>query len=220
MGKNARRRAARKQVRESVIALYAKVASEILPQRFVAKTSGYCINAARVTIDVLARFGVEGKATATACLVMNAVLRKLVEERGGIPRDFPKEWEAQGAWGIGVDGRTEADGGTNEYSAHVVVLVDDCMIDASVGQFSRPQREINMPAILVATVPDDFLRGEEPIFLGKRGDGPAITYWNLPQERGFENASGFRSHENNLQVTDEIIRAMAARIKQAKESTP
>lgn len=116
-----------------------------------------CIAAARVTIDVFAEFGLVAVPVPTQVVVWNPAYRKRVLDgrpcRG--PEELARAWDEDGSWalGIGLGGPPVNTGGPG-YDGHLVVAAGSvpersALIDLSLGQASRPTRDMVLgPAVV------------------------------------------------------------------------
>lgn len=218
MGKAAKNKQSRAQDRARLIDIYAEIAGPILLRHF---SPDCCINATRVATEVLRFFKQDAKPLVVRVTVHNSTMWRLLREQGLPESGFPPEWEAQGAWSVGVDGKVANDAGTQGYSAHVVAYTRGLLVDSAVAQFRRPLKGISVPDVIVAPVPPTFLAGQSTL-LKKAGDC-VVCYQLLPDEHGYENFPGWgwQFHEGNRRVAAEIIETMLQKMKKdSHEASP
>jgi len=202
VGKQARLRAERRIA--ELLDSYAAVASEYLPQWFAASR---CLNATRITIEVLAQFGVATRAQPTQVLVMNEVMWREVTRRGRLPESEAEslEWmNAFGAYSVGVTGEA-ADDLPPGYPAHLIAVADGYLIDAAARQFHRPAHEIYTPEVLLTRM----TRSTSP-WIVEGPNGTVISYQAL-DDQSYRTVAGFQRSAHNLDAADAIARRVRAK---------
>lgn len=155
-----------------------------------------CIASVRVLTDVLSYFGHSSEPLACTTVVFNAAGWEQLQQ--GIPHE---QWSPE-AHSVGVEGTGNLRShDPNRWDGHLVALVDDgrWLVDPSLDQFARPQRDINvMPAVLDAT---DWADRSRMHYWG-RPDGTVVGYqvmahagpWRQsPDWRGRKNEAAFRA---------------------------
>lgn len=129
-----------------------------------------CIAATRVTLDVMAYFGLIGAPLVVQTDVFNPPFAKLAERLGRFPT--PDEVMAQDdTWVVSIgfprDEQPDSILGHLEgrWHGHLVALFPVgqvfVMVDASLRQAERPAKQIALPDILTLTVSPEFVAGED-----------------------------------------------------------
>jgi hypothetical protein len=110
-----------------------------------------CLLATRHGLDVCRYFGIKGGPVKVGAIVGNAAWVEWMETSPTESDMMPDE-----AWSIGVDLHSETPG---KYAGHLVLMVnvesDRFLLDLSLGQMSRPHRDINLPAAGLFLFPSD-----------------------------------------------------------------
>jgi len=196
----------RKNPRElgPIIKLFVEVAAPIFRERFRADS---CINATRVTVEVLRAFGVRAEPCSVLFVAANGAYVRRLSERGSLPdKETLDRWIAEdGAWALGVDTTSTRDG---KFAGHLVAIAQDFLIDASARQFSRPERSLVVPDIFVGETNPRFRKGKGSIvFAGS--DGEVLTYTvRKPDDGSWRTAPGWQLSEGNAHVFADIVNFM------------
>jgi len=207
MGKQAKKKVMRAQVRQQVIKLYIETAIPVFKDAF---SPDCCLNGTRVTLEVLGRLGFKARPLVTHSLAMNAAFWTRLRESGDWPQqEVMDAWVKDGAWAVGVDGvQPEAQKGYE--GGHLVVVVQGLLLDSAAGQFARPAKDIIVPPMVVASVKEEFLAGKAPLVLTEEGDskGTVLTYNARPADRTYLDTPGFQPHHGNMKVVQCILETM------------
>ncbi len=211
MGKQARLKQRRALAREGLVFLYAEAASEVLPGRFAATR---CLNATRITVDVLEALGLPTKPMMVDAIASNEAWWQTALAKGRFPSgpDEAKLWELQyGAWAVGAVTEPLKEG-EEGFPGHVVALCGSLLIDAAAGQLRRPERKILTPEVVVCSMQDNFLKGDPTVV---RGDaGTVVSYKAHPENDLYRTAPGFQRSPWNREAAAEIL----LRVKQKLDS--
>lgn len=138
-----------------------------------------CILQTRVGISALALMRIPARPLPVKCVVMNAPYRKHVFERPREEHDTltPEEVEAikaTGAWSVQLGLGPNPLDVRPRYDGHLLMVVKDrWVVDLSLDQASRPDRDINLhPFVIDAPA---FARGKTP-FLPVMFGGTSVVY--------------------------------------------
>ncbi len=197
-----------------IIKLFTEVAPEILRAEFRADS---CINATRVTIEVLKCFGVSAKPMSVRFVAMNAIyharfskMNPLSATRVQLPDEATmQQWVAEGGWALGIDIWNDAEPG--KWAGHLVALAQDHLIDASARQFNRPEKKIVLPDIFVGPITPRFLKGKGPMIGTDDTNGAFCWYFARPEDESFKHTPGWSSL-GNAHAANAIIYAMAQKL--------
>ena len=144
---------------EEVLKVYARIARPIILEYF-RKDS--CIASTRITVEVFTRLGFKTIPLPCQVQIYNSKFREIFEREKHWPtKEEMEKWITEGAWGIGIGfGDNKEEG----YLGHLVAIVENKhLIDSSIDQAERPNKEIFFPAILVTEVNRDFRRGKDKL---------------------------------------------------------
>ena len=155
----ARKSRNRRRRQERIIDAYLHHASEVFAAVF---TPNCCLNASRVTLDVLRHFGITAHPESVLVSLYNPTWVLLVEAHGRRPvtEAEAQQWVAMGGWCLGCGGLKEPSEAHGGWDGHLVVRVGSMIIDPSAGQFDRPEKGIMVPQIVTIEVTTAFRRGE------------------------------------------------------------
>jgi len=115
-----------------------------------------CIAAAAILIRVFEHYGFEANAIPVTLQIYNAPMVKLLMNEAPLPEDpdrRAKLFELTGAWGIGVVPAASTLATLNGvpgggYGGHLLVRVKEFLIDATLAQATRPDKQIVLPQLL------------------------------------------------------------------------
>lgn len=142
---------------EEVLKVYTRIARPIILEYF-RKDS--CIASTRITVEVFSRLGFKAIPLACHVQIYNSKFREIFERESHWPtKEEMGKWITEGAWGIGIGFGDKKEQG---YLGHLVAIVENrYLIDSSIDQADRPNKEIFFPGIMVTEVTRDFRRGKE-----------------------------------------------------------
>ena len=155
-----------------------------------------CIASTRVLIGVLDYFGYASEPLPCTAVVWNAAGYEATDAE--IPVD---QWPPD-AHSVGVVG-TGAARAPKRWDGHLVAMVEDrWLIDASLDQFSRPQKGIvTTPLVIDAVDWDDRTK----MHVWRRGDGIVIGYQLMPNPGAWRSSPDWRG-ERHQRIIGGVIR--------------
>ena len=110
-----------------------------------------CLLASRHGFDVCRYFGIDARPQKVAAIAGNKAWQDWMNTNPGSDDVMPDE-----AWSVGVDLHSETPG---KYAGHLVLMMnvegDRILLDLSLGQVSRPHREMHLPAAASFSFPFD-----------------------------------------------------------------
>jgi hypothetical protein len=180
-----------KHTRAAVLNAYADVAAMISD---AYDRPNCCLNAVRVTIDALRKFGVEVRPVSVG-----------VKARGVSGGEH---------YLVEIDTWTS---NADVYPGHVVGVCGEVLIDPSAGQFNRPEKGIRIPPVFMATVNDSFWKGEPAAFAN--ASGTHIQYTPRLEDKEFFTTAGFKRSPQNLEVLHDVVEAMRRKLKPRKRTS-
>lgn len=185
-------------------------ASTMLPGAFEF-LPGACINSARITVDVLRHYGIRASAVPARLDIYNPVWVRLIKDEG-LPKsnEALQRWTEAGASCVGVNG-TGVKSATG-WDGHLMVRLDDSLIDPSFGQFNRPWKAIPCPPVVRLPLPNggkDFDRGELVGF--NLSNGAAVTIQRI-KDRSYRKFLGFQRHHGNRTIARRLIERIDKRL--------
>lgn len=170
-----------------------------------------CILHTRVAVDTLRAFNIRARPLACRLMVLNAAYARRSNQLGRM-LDPDEMLPEEHSIGIGF-GRGEMPG----YDAHVVAVVDErYILDLTLDQASRPQREISLrPGHFPA--PREFLSGAEP-FVFDAPDGTRVHYAAVPDDRGFLRVPDWAElpRINARNPTPRVLEALTSNLASAR----
>jgi hypothetical protein len=199
------------------VRLFAEEATYVLREMVTyvgpAQRNGHCLNATRICIDTLDKFGIKATPLSVEMMAWNREYDVLTRRLGRMPT--AADWEGTTAWAIGTDTRVGAnDQAFNAWPGHLVAVVQDHVVDCSAGQFSRPQKGITVPDVfIVANATARFLKGKGKCAAVNNVEGSALWYMARPKDRSYVGLSGFQRHVHNTEIVIEIAQRMLVRAK-------
>jgi|SRR5215469_10245183 len=129
-----------------------------------------CILTTRIAVAVGDYFGLKIGHTATSVICVNKPMHDRIVERGWpSSRKQTIEWcDEIGGWSCGTTGDTD----THGYGFHVVAMTPSLIGDFSVGQYSRPQYNMELLPALVGPL----YFNNHGVMVVENGLGAAIRY--------------------------------------------
>jgi hypothetical protein len=123
-----------------------------------------CIATCKILKEVFAYYGFKAKAFPVMAYIYNQRMTELLNTREIIlPRDEQERlalFDQTGAWGVGFCNypglNQQTLDGDEIFRGHLVLKVDGWLVDGSLEQASRPQRDIKLPGMLWAHAPSGF----------------------------------------------------------------
>lgn len=165
-----------------------------------------CIATVRSLQDVFRHFRFpSAKAMCVELRIENKIYVDL-ETRGQMPRPMRpaalNRWFAEtGAYSIGI---TPASAllGADSYGGHLVLQVQDAIIDASIAQCSRPKEGINMPDLLVLTPPAPWFASRDWF---AREVNDCRVLFRILNDHSYRSASDWKNPAITRAATNRII---------------
>lgn len=166
----------------------------------------------RVFIEVMAQFRLKAKPLATEMVAMNPVFASLLIKNEGPPKSKEQmdTWiDAYGAWSVGTSSSASSGKG---YPFHLVAVLGDWLVDASLGHYARPTKNLRLPPVLVAGHSGPgFLSGLTPLEVAKGGssaDSSVISYLARPKVTDYKYLGSFARSPHNLEMAEKITKAI------------
>jgi hypothetical protein len=134
-----------------------------------------CIAATRVICRVMKHFGIDAQPLPVVLLAYNAAYIKAIQAGDGPPthdhEEFLRWCQRLGAWSLGI---TDEVGGIG----HIVAVLpgEQLLIDGSIGQISRPEKGLPMPAMLISKLPRGFLTDPAVVIELGNAHGNVLIY--------------------------------------------
>lgn len=171
--------------------------------------SDSCIAATRITLDVLAHFHVLAEALPARLMIFNPAFVQRIENGAEFPKsgDVVQEWAKEdGSWTLGVGYSDEGTLAPDKWPGHLVAVTEDrWLIDCSLDQAIRLDRDIRVGPAVWDGVTDAFMRGHEPFV--RSINGSVLKYMAFPDELRYKNSPNWHNpRPNERAVTEKIIR--------------
>lgn len=181
---------------------FCRNANTILPEVF---SPDCCLNGTRVVIEGLSKFGIRVEPVSVYVVAVNKAYKDFTKELGDLPTVEQLQADPREPWAIGVDTQNVAR--TDGWPGHLVAIVEGrFIVDAAAGQYSRPQRKIHIPNVVMAPAPARFTR-RGVISLPLPEDGQ-LEYKARKGDLSYENVAGFQRHAANLSVAARIVASL------------
>lgn len=126
---------------------------------------GRCLPSSRIALDTFSYFGIEAEPLVMGGVSGNASWIAWMGETNG-QGEMPDS-----AWSVGIDTRDTGKG----FAGHMVVKVDDHLLDLDARQFARPGRQITVPPTIYEPLDD---HGCVTLDLPENG---MLMYVNIPK---------------------------------------
>jgi hypothetical protein len=132
----------------------ADVAYPALRERYRADC---CVAAAAILKRVFEVYGFKSEVIPVAVEIYNAQMDKLLRQGTRLPEDRERRemfFDLTGAWSVGLMPSGPAPLAINDqrgggFGGHLILHVEDCLIDATIKQADRPHKQIVLPELVV-----------------------------------------------------------------------
>lgn len=131
-------------------------------------TTGFCLETSRCLKVVLRHYGFDAYPCSVFIHVHNPATTNVLVANAGLPDSellplVEKSWN-NGGWSVGTTAQPDSENpmldlANGGYNGHLVLQVQDVLVDAAIRHYHRPERDINMPDMLVTPIPAGFASG-------------------------------------------------------------
>lgn len=175
-----------------------------------------CIATAAILRRVFRHFGFDARPVVCSVIIRN---RKFVDaiKAGHLPpdnrRDLVAWMEAHGAYSLGIvpESATNAE----RFGGHVLVLVQDVVVDASLGFASRPDHDIIVPDFIVFTAQEMFLDRKAELVGRVGAEGAEFTYRRIV-DNSFRSAPDWTNERRARRAVNAIIDQVVLRAREER----
>lgn len=186
-----------------------------------------CVATARVTIDVLAHFGVDAVPLPTEAHFFNAEAMRLIHSQGPDRSEALLQATSRdtfgGPWAVSLGA---ADAGQDGTAGHVTVYVPrwNCVYDLSADQASRPHKGLTIGPAVFGIDPDaDWVRDTSSFGAYEvsqpetSGFGAAVAHYRVVPHRLYEQSPNWRGVSRGSStlipgIVDEVTRDITDRL--------
>ena len=193
---------------EPLLEAYAEIARGEILREFGIES---CIASTRITLEVMKKLKVPVKPLPTRLCAMNVVMARLIEEHGWPdPKTLDRWVEEHNAHsiGLGYGPPTPDDPG---WDGHLVAFVGGrYIVDASIDQVNRPQKEISVPDVIVAKIERGFITGKRPLLV--RLSSAVLRYEVMtPPDLGYRSSPNWRLRYQTQPAVERILAELRER---------
>jgi hypothetical protein len=167
--------------------LFDRLSDVVYPALLEAYRPDCCIAAAAILTRVFDHFGYRANVIPVSVEIYNAAMLKAFRANVNIPpasEPAKREmfFELTGAWGIGIfpGGAVRDRRGRPGYGGHLLVYVERFLVDATIKQAERPEKNVILPNMIVVGEAADRLVRQGSVSL-QVGDC-AIRYKKIDNE--------------------------------------
>jgi hypothetical protein len=196
---------------EALCLRLADAIPELLAERGFRKDT--CILATRLTCLALQSERIRCRPFPVKITASNAAYIRFVRERERLPLQTDPPEIVGNAWSVFVGPGNELfpkPNGRRGWSGNLVALIGEkYIVDGTIGQAARPDREIHLPEGAWFPAPDYFLRGEHGIVTELDGGG-VLTYHPL-EDRAFRAAPDW----TRVRPSDPLVAQLLERVADA-----
>jgi len=186
-------------IEELLDAVPEEIVNSIGPNDNLAR--GRCIMATATGISALRYFGIQAEPQPVAVEIFNPAMTEWLKE--GSPGGL-EEAKKRNCHVVAIDAQNESKPGG--YNGHLVVRLDNYLLDLDMRQFVRPHKNIAMPVSVIWEVKDDFDDGGLQVY---EKNGCWVTYEKLDNP-GYKQAPDWRKRDqgDRARTTGRVIRRM------------
>lgn len=187
----------------------ARVTPNVLLRKY--KDENCCIAATRVIIEVLKKLHFKDIRPFT---VEANIFNEVYVRHGRTPQndEEAQAWLEEGCWQVVVgDRKTEQDG---KWAGHLAVLIHEkYLLDISIYQSTRPQKQIFMYPIFTS-VPEDFVQGNDKC--GLMVNNCMVVYCPFPDDKSYQTARDWWDVSKSKEVVSDILTEVKAILAKKK----
>jgi len=197
---------------ENVCQEFSQVARPILLKHF---TPNCCIGASAVTIKVLRALGFQATPLPVKVRIYNPEFIRQAVRMGKLPS--PTELQGN-SWAVGIGWPAPH---LTDFIGHLVVIASASanssttnpggwfLIDASIQQASRPNKDLVLPPVLIKEVPLDFRLGRSPLTI----DEPfGLLIYQPFKNMSWRRAPDWLDSKRHAQPVQEILDKLSNKV--------
>jgi hypothetical protein len=182
--------------------------------------SNVCIPTSRVTQSVLRHFGFESRPVPTEVSACNKVQAEIFNSIGGreqAANTTPGQrqaWASKGAWATAIGPGVERMGvpvRTDGWNGHLVLRVEDLLVDGSIEMLNNSLKELILPTLLWTPVDPEWDRG-----IGYAGvtltNGCEVLYGKLDDDSWRDTSYWKADTEPNKSMQCRMVEAILTRV--------
>jgi hypothetical protein len=201
---------------KDLILLLAPIVRPVMLRYYVPTC---CIATCCVLQRVFAHFGYRADPLPVAAMAFNERMLKALERNEVPPQarrlgaftvqpegmiDRQRWFDLTGAWGVGIvpeSAQVSEANGYEGFGGHLLLQVRETLVDASIAQASRPEKDIFIPMMVAMPATPEFLRGQPLVVPLDRG---ALRYQRI-NDLTFRSAPDWQRRDQMLQPLNEIL---------------
>jgi hypothetical protein len=175
-----------------------------------------CVATCKILREVFAYYGYKARPFAVAVFIYNEAMQDLIARGVTFPEDLEKRvalFDEVGAWGVGIHPEARGEPGVG----HLVLGVGGKLVDASLDQASRPERNINLPPLLSFDAPPGFFaeRVKSQQIKGMV-DGSLVIYKRVVNDTYRTSLNWREEHGGVPELYDEILTHVSINLEKMK----
>lgn len=190
---------------QAAIVEFTRVARPVILDYFAPNC---CVAATAITIGVFRALGIPARPCTCRVSIFNRAYVDRSQREGRIPQGLEetRAWCADGvSWAVGVG--YGADSGEGGWPGHLMAVVaGSVLVDASIEQANRPQKDIVLPPVLAVPAPADFLLERSRFYLHST-DGGLVIYEPLA-DRSWRRAPDWVHRDRHERAIERIVDAL------------
>lgn len=184
--------------------------------------SNVCIPTCRVLESILRHFGIESCPVPTEVSACNKVQAEIFTAIGGRDRaaiatsEERNDWMRRGAWATAIGPGIETAGlpvRNDGWNGHLVLRVEDVLLDGSIGMLNDASRELTLPELLWTPADSEWDAGKE--FAGLTlPNGCQVIYGKLEDDTWRDTPYWKAESEPYKSMQAKMMDAILAKVKQ------
>lgn len=170
-----------------------------------------CIASTAIGIEVLTQLFIAANPLPVRTLIFNKAFSDRIQNGAKFPKNQEqvRKWSKEdGSYSIGIGVGTGLPG---KWPGHLVILVEDVLIDLSIDQANRPQYSIDLRPFAV-TVGEEFLVKKEPFVFAKNGCTIRIDHLQPPNQDFLKSPDWLLSGRRKP-IVDRILKIMRGKLQ-------
>lgn len=169
-----------------------------------------CIMATATLIDVMDYFKLRVRPLSVKAQIFNPEMSRRIEE-SGLPtlEEAEKDWFPRSCWSVGLGHGEEQPW---KWPGHLVgILKEEILIDLTMDQCRRPEKNIELPGVVLIPLDGDFLKAEGAMigFL----NGCRVHYVAFPEDQSYKKARDWSEKKRRSRFVGAAIRRFKKEMK-------
>lgn len=172
---------------------------------------GRCVLVSHIAQDVLRRFGFDSELLSCVVEAHNSLAAQYRRESDGLTREeaekLANEYQKRGGHVLVIGDPNDSDSDGGGWSGHLVNVIDGFLLDFTLGQFSRPQKQLDLGPVVVPLMHPAPWPELTLVTVLSRQDGAMVTWYANPGNLRYQ-AGRAAQPDTRRGVVDAIVKSL------------